>query len=98
MRRRRARRVATATWRSRSARASSSPRSTNSCVEAMMNRRALLIGLALAAPVWAAAQDASRIPRIGFLGNSTPELEANLVQPFRDGLRDLGYVDGKNLV
>ncbi|HKH26742.1 MAG TPA: ABC transporter substrate-binding protein [Sphingomicrobium sp.] len=63
-----------------------------------MRRRAFLIGLAFAAPIRAAAQDASRIPRIGFLGNSTPELEANLVQPFRDGLRDLGHVEGKNLV
>ena len=63
----------------------------------MMKRRALLIGMALAVPICAAAQDASKIPRIGFLGNSTPELEANLVRPFRDGLRDLGYVEGKNL-
>jgi len=63
-----------------------------------MRRRALLIGMALAAPVWAAAQDASRIPRIGFLGNSSPDLENNLLQPFRDGLRDLGYGEGKNLV
>ena len=31
--------------------------------------------------------------RIGFLGNSTAALEANLVGPFREGLRDLGYVD-----
>lgn len=35
--------------------------------------------------------------RIGFLGNSTATLEANLVGPFRKGLRDLGYVEGKNL-
>jgi putative ABC transport system substrate-binding protein len=32
------------------------------------------------------------------LGNSTPVLEENLIGPFRDGLRDLGYVDGKNIV
>jgi putative tryptophan/tyrosine transport system substrate-binding protein len=37
------------------------------------------------------------IPRIGFLGNSTPALEANLVGPFRDGLRDLGYIEGKTI-
>ena len=37
------------------------------------------------------------IPKIGFLGNSTPALEANLIGPFRDGLRDLGYVEGKNI-
>jgi putative ABC transport system substrate-binding protein len=36
--------------------------------------------------------------RIGFLGNSTPVLEENLIGPFRDGLRDLGYVEGKNIV
>jgi putative ABC transport system substrate-binding protein len=37
------------------------------------------------------------VPRIGFLGNSNPALEANLVGPFRDGLRDLGYIEGKNI-
>jgi hypothetical protein len=34
---------------------------------------------------------AGKDPRIGFLGNSTAALEANLVGPFRKGLRDLGY-------
>jgi putative ABC transport system substrate-binding protein len=43
------------------------------------------------------AQAAANLPRIGFLGNTTPELEANLVGPFRDGLRDLGYVDGRTI-
>jgi putative ABC transport system substrate-binding protein len=52
------------------------------------------LGLAiLALSAWAQAP----IPRIGFLGNSTPALEANLVGPFRDGLRDLGYVEGKSI-
>ena len=37
------------------------------------------------------------MPRIGFLGNSTAALEANLVGPFREGLRDLGYVEGENV-
>jgi putative ABC transport system substrate-binding protein len=31
------------------------------------------------------------------LGNSTPTLEENLIGPFRDGLRDLGYIEGKNI-
>jgi putative ABC transport system substrate-binding protein len=43
------------------------------------------------------AQQPGKIPRIGFLGNSTAALEANLVEPFRQGLRDLGYVEGKTL-
>jgi putative tryptophan/tyrosine transport system substrate-binding protein len=45
----------------------------------------------------AAAQESGRPRRIGFLGNSTAALEANLVGGFRDGLRDLGYVEGRNV-
>jgi putative ABC transport system substrate-binding protein len=36
--------------------------------------------------------------RIGFLGNSTAALEANLIGPFRDGLREFGYIEGQNVV
>jgi putative tryptophan/tyrosine transport system substrate-binding protein len=54
--------------------------------------------LVLAAPLAAAAQQAGKVWRIGFLGNSTPALEANLVGPFRDGLRDLGYLEGRNVL
>src|SRR5881296_3209989 len=43
------------------------------------------------------AQQPKKIPRIGFLGNSTAVLEANLIGPFREGLRDLGYIEGKNI-
>ena len=46
----------------------------------------------------AEAQQPKKIPRIGFLGNSTAALEENLIGPFREGLRDLGYVEGKNIV
>jgi putative ABC transport system substrate-binding protein len=35
--------------------------------------------------------------RIGFLGNTTAALEANLLEPFRQGLRDLGYEEGRNI-
>ena len=51
----------------------------------------------LAAPPRADAQAPARVHRIGFLGNTTPVLEANLVGPFREGLRDLGYVEGQNI-
>jgi putative ABC transport system substrate-binding protein len=50
------------------------------------------------APLTAHAQAADKLARIGFLGNSTPTLEANLIGPFREGLRDLGYTEGRNLV
>ena len=46
----------------------------------------------------AEAQQRGKVPRIGFLGNSTAALEENLVGPFREGLRDLGYVEGRNIL
>jgi putative tryptophan/tyrosine transport system substrate-binding protein len=52
--------------------------------------------LALSVPV--EAQQTGKVARVGFLGNSTAALEANLIGPFREGLRDLGYVEGKNIV
>jgi putative tryptophan/tyrosine transport system substrate-binding protein len=45
-----------------------------------------LLGGAAAWPLAARAQQAGKIPRVGFMGNSTAALEANLVGPFRDGL------------
>ncbi len=67
-----------------------------------MERRTFLVMIAgglLTAPLAAEAQQtAGKIPRIGFLGNSTAALEANLVGPFREGLRDLGYVEGRNIL
>jgi ABC-type uncharacterized transport system substrate-binding protein len=58
----------------------------------------LLGGAAAAWPLAARAQQAGKVYRIGFLGNSTAALEANLVGPFREGLRDLGYVEGQNIL
>lgn len=49
------------------------------------------------APSTLAAQEKGKVPRIGFLGNSTAALEADLIGPFRDGLRDLGYVEGRSI-
>ena len=46
----------------------------------------------------AQAQQTGNAYRVGFLGNSTAALEANLVGPFREGLRDLGYVEGRNVL
>ena len=64
----------------------------------MIDRRAFLGALGLlTAPLGAEAQQAGKVYRVGFLGNSTDALEANLVEPFRQGLRDLGYVEGRNL-
>src|SRR5215471_8542990 len=58
----------------------------------------LVVVILLAVGVTAGAQQPGKIPRIGFLGNSTAALEENLVEPFRQGLRDLGYVEGRNIL
>jgi putative ABC transport system substrate-binding protein len=56
----------------------------------------LLGGVAVTWPLAASAQ--SKTPRIGFMGNSTAALEANLVDAFREGLREHGYEEGRNIV
>jgi len=66
-----------------------------------MNRKiiiCLLTTALLSTAPFLGAQQAGKVPRIGFLGNSTAALEANLIGPFREGLRDLGYVDGRNIL
>jgi putative ABC transport system substrate-binding protein len=66
-----------------------------------MGRRGFLTftaGILLAPAGKVAAQATGRVHRIGFLGNSTEALEANLVGPFREGLRERGYVEGRDLI
>ena len=57
---------------------------------------ATLAGGLLAAPLAAEAQPAGKLPRIGFLfsGASGPAREVDI---FRQGLRDLGYIEGQNI-
>jgi ABC-type uncharacterized transport system substrate-binding protein len=63
-----------------------------------MMRLALLALALLAAPLVAEAQPAGKVYRIGFLGAASPSgTYAHLVEAFRQGLRDLGYVEGKNV-
>jgi putative ABC transport system substrate-binding protein len=67
----------------------------------VISRRAFVVaatGGLLAAPRAAGAQPAGKVHRVGFLGNSTETLEANLVGPLREGFRELGYVEGRDLV
>jgi putative tryptophan/tyrosine transport system substrate-binding protein len=44
------------------------------------------------------AQQPTKIPRIGFLAGTKPAPVAARVAAFRQGLRELGYVEGKNII
>jgi putative ABC transport system substrate-binding protein len=48
--------------------------------------------------VSARAQQPAKIPRIGYLSGSSISVLADRIEAFRQGLRELGYVEGKNLV
>ena len=54
----------------------------------------LILGL-LAAPL--AAQQAGKVPRIGFLSWGFPPPSDRWGEPFRERLRELGYVEGQNI-
>jgi putative tryptophan/tyrosine transport system substrate-binding protein len=58
----------------------------------------LLCALLLALYVPAEAQQTKKIAKIGLLAPSTPAAAAHLVEAFRQGLRELGYVEGKTFV
>ena len=70
----------------------------------MMKRRKLLIALgagAFASPLGSFAQQQGKIPRVGFLAarsRSTLSAPDVYYDAFIQGMRDLGYIEGKNLV
>jgi ABC-type uncharacterized transport system substrate-binding protein len=57
----------------------------------------VIAGGLLAAPLAAEAQQAAKVARIGYLANHVAS-SPHLPEAFRQGLRDLGYVEGRNLV
>jgi len=65
----------------------------------MMSRRCIIGGLAalLCAPDWSSAQTPAKIPRIGILTVADNERRP-MFDAFREGLRDLGYVEGRNIL
>jgi len=65
-----------------------------------MDRRTFICGFAgglVIAPSVGRAQEPARIPRIGFLSGNLSAGE-HLAAAFRQGLHDLGYVEGRNIV
>jgi putative ABC transport system substrate-binding protein len=51
----------------------------------------------LSAPLAAEAQQVGKVPRIGLLSSFSPSASAVWHQAFQEGLRDLGWMEGKNI-
>jgi putative ABC transport system substrate-binding protein len=62
-----------------------------------VGRRELLaaLGGAAAWPLAARAEQQSAVPVIGWLGSESPEGEDYRVVPFRQGLKEAGYIEGQ---
>ena len=66
-----------------------------------MDRRAFIGNIAgglVAAPLAAGAQQAAKVTRIGLLSLNASSASPQFFEPFLQRLRDLGYVEGRNVV
>jgi putative ABC transport system substrate-binding protein len=58
----------------------------------------LIAVVLLAVGVEVEAQQPKKVPKIGYLSNSDSATESTRSEAFRRGLRDLGYIEGKNIL
>jgi putative tryptophan/tyrosine transport system substrate-binding protein len=56
-----------------------------------------MLGSAAAWPVAARAQQAQKLPTIGFLGANTPSVQSRWTAAFVQRLQELGWVEGRNI-
>jgi putative ABC transport system substrate-binding protein len=67
----------------------------------LMRRRDFItgvVGFAAAWPLSARAQQPAKLPRIGILWPNPMAASGHFVEAFRQGLRELGYVEGQNMI
>jgi putative ABC transport system substrate-binding protein len=64
-----------------------------------VDRRAFVAGTLglLAAPLGVEAQQAKKVPRVGFLSADAAADSSPAINAFRQGLRELGYIEGQNI-
>jgi putative ABC transport system substrate-binding protein len=65
-----------------------------------MKRREFILavgGAAVAWPLAARAQQAGKLPIIGFVGSDSPDLYADRLRAFRLGLKSTGFIEGQNV-
>src|SRR5262250_1467203 len=58
----------------------------------------LVAAVLLFSDSFAEAQQPKKVPQIGYLSVSSPSAMSTRTEAFRQGLRELGYVEGKNIV
>jgi putative ABC transport system substrate-binding protein len=68
-----------------------------------MKRRAFIAGLLVASsvatdPCLALARETTKISRIGYLGTNIGPESLPPIEAFREGLRQLGYIEGQNII
>jgi putative tryptophan/tyrosine transport system substrate-binding protein len=65
-----------------------------------MKRREFLalVGSTVVCPLGARSQPPGKLARVGYLGLGPASAQEAFVEALRMGLRDLGYVEGKNIV
>lgn len=66
----------------------------------MTTRRNFLIAIGTAALAWPFAghtQRTAKVPRIGYLSTGSLKINEAFLGALKDGMRELGYVDGKNI-
>jgi putative tryptophan/tyrosine transport system substrate-binding protein len=57
-----------------------------------------LMGATVTWPFAAMAQRAGRTPRVGYLGTNIGPASLAPIEAFREGLRELGYIEGQNII
>ena len=63
----------------------------------MRRREVIVLLCGVARPTSAAAQDAGKVPRIGVLDLFPSSASGDFLEPFREGLAQRGYIDGRNI-
>ena len=66
-----------------------------------MDRRTFLVGtgaMFVAAPLAAEGEQAGKVYRIGYLSGASATVSPRYVEAFRQALRELGWVEGQNIV
>jgi putative ABC transport system substrate-binding protein len=63
-----------------------------------ISKRVAICAVLFALCASASAQQPANVPRIGLLGGASAAANARRVEAFRQGLRELGRVEGKNIV